>query len=102
MKLDPPVRLPAVICAAGGGLDAGAWQTIGNDGTQSQRLRRRRGQPLPLLCSFGCNLANHGKLWDSKARGLRYESELSDSATAAQLPDSLRPRKSLQRKEGFL
>ena len=62
----PPWHGPAAVCVCCGGSSRETpWQTIGNDGTQSQRLLC--GQAAQ--CSFGCNLAPHRKRWKRKARG---------------------------------
>ena len=44
--VDPPWACPSARSAEGGGETGyGAGQTIGNDGTQNQRLRRRGPSP---------------------------------------------------------
>ncbi len=64
----PPWRCPAAVCACGGGMPIRRRrQTIGNDGTQNQRLGCQRRCSLTLR-SFGCS-ANQWKRWDRKARG---------------------------------
>ena len=63
MRDEKPWAYPAAGYADSGGVTGHRrWQTIGNNGTQSQGLLG------DALCSTGC-MANHGKPWDCKTRG---------------------------------
>ena len=62
-KAFPPWQGPAAVRVCGGGSDGTTHrQTIGNNGTQSQRLQ----EAFPLLRSFGCT-ATQEKSWKRKA-----------------------------------
>lgn len=97
----PPWKRPAAIGVVGGGetvLDARAnhWKQWGAK-PEARTPEGTCANPLTLR-SFGCSLANRRKRRDGKARGLRHESDRSDSATAAQLPDILCVRFCRERK----
>ncbi len=88
---DPPGRTPAVLAPGRRG-EQGAGQTIGNDGTQSQGLRR-----LTALCSTGCTQTAGNRGTQSQRLGGRRNHVLGSGPMPVRLPDPLRPK--LQRKE---
>ena len=66
-------------------------ETMGRKVLEAAASKGNRASPS-ALCPSDCDWANHRKLWDRKVKGPTVWTESFGSATAARLPDPLRPK----------